>query len=291
MPNNNVLMFHSYKGGTGKSLISTNVAGALVNQGKKVAIFDFDFLGPGLFSSFQSYIDSTTKPKFYYLNDLIFKGNSNLEIEDVLIDISNDRNPPESKFYVALANPEPAEINNLARLNRAQYMEAFRKILMVQEYLFTELKIDYLIIDAGPGFRFDVANAMMISDVIISVMKPSESDVAGTKHLLKSISAFIGGRLQGLVINRDVHNNANPGIHDKFPSSDVQLLKSHQEEMLEDILNYTKDLNISLFGSIPCLCDVSRGENGVRIITQDFPDHIFSKSINNIIQNIQSKFK
>ena len=286
MPNSSVWMFHSYKGGTGKSLISTNVAGALANQGKKVAIFDFDFLGPGLFSSFHSFVEKSSKSKIYYLNDLFFKSNSNLEIEDVLIDISGNE-----QFYVALANPEPAEINNLARLNRNHHMEAFKKILTAQDYLLKELKIDYLIIDAGPGFRFDVANAMLISDVIISVMKPSEPDVAGTKHLLKSISAFIGGRIQGLVINREVHNNATPGVYDRVSSTDVQLLKSHQEEMIEDILNYSKDLNVSLFGSIPCLCDISRGENGVKIITQEYPEHHFSKCIYEIIDNINAKFK
>lgn len=287
---NNVLMFHSYKGGTGKSLISTNVAGALVNQGKKVAIFDFDFLGPGLFSSFQSAVASSGKQKIHYLNDLFFKNNSNLEIEDILIDISREVDPPGSKFYVALANPEPAEINNLSRLSRNHHMEAFKKILTVQDYLLNELGIDYLIIDAGPGFRFDVANAMLISDVIVSVMKPSEPDVAGTKHLLQSISAFIGGRIQGLVINREVHQHASPGVYNTSPD-DVQLLKSHQEEMVEDILNYTRDINVSLFGTIPCLCDISRGENNVKIITQEYPDHYFSKCIYEIIDNITAKFR
>ena len=288
MPNN-VLMFHSYKGGTGKSLISTNVAGALVNMGKKVAIFDFDFLGPGLFSSFQYHVQKANKSKIYYLNDLLFK-NNDLEIEDILIDISRDVDPEGSKFYVALANPEPAEINNLARLTRTDHMEAFKKILMVQDYLLKELKIDYLVIDAGPGFRFDVANAMLISDVIISVMKPSEPDVAGTKHLLKSISAFISGRVQGLVINREVHHTANPGVYNNN-LGDIQLLKSHQEEMVEEIKNYAKEINVSLFGSIPCMCDISRGENGVKIITQEYPNHYFSKAINEIIENINSRFK
>ena len=150
------------------------------------------------------------------------------------------------------------------------------------------MKIDYLIIDAGPGFRFDVANAMLISDVIISVMKPSEPDVAGTKHLLKSISAFIGGRMQGLVINREVHHTANPGVYDKN-ISDIQLLKSHQEEMVEEIIKYAQDINVSLFGSIPCMCDISRGENGVKIITQEYPNHQFSQSINGIIENINAR--
>ncbi|MHA2365151.1 MAG: ParA family protein, partial [Candidatus Hodarchaeales archaeon] len=214
-----VFMFHSYKGGTGKSLISINVAVGLVKQGYKVALFDFDFLGPGLFSTFVSKETQDIK----YLNDLFFKPTLNRNIKDTLMDVSHESDPEGSKLFVGLANPDPAEINSMLRLTKAQSMEAFRNILIAQEYLFDELNVDYLIIDAGPGFRFDVANAMMISDVIISVMKPSESDLAGTKRLLKSISAFVGGKLQGIVINRAVSPQANPGYPIK------NLLKSRQE--------------------------------------------------------------
>ena len=131
---------------------------------------------------------------------------------------------------------------------------------------------------------------MLISDVIISVMNPSEPDVAGTKHLLKSISAFISGRVQGLVIFREVHHTANPGVYINN-LGDIQLLNSHLEEMVEELKKYAIEINVSLFGSIRCMCDISRGENGVKIITQEYPNHYFSKAINEIIENINSRFK
>ena len=125
------IMVHSYKGGTGKSLISLNFACTLVSQGKKVALLDFDFLGPGMFSSFKKYRREKTK----FLNDVFFNPNSNVDIEEVLLNVKDPTDPEESEFLVGLANPEPSEINNLSRLNKNQFMEAFRKILLVQEFL------------------------------------------------------------------------------------------------------------------------------------------------------------
>lgn len=282
---NLTIMMHSYKGGTGKSLISLNAAAALMRRGKKVVLLDFDFLGPGLFSSFMQHTQSS---KTKYLNDLFFRPNTSVGIEDILIDIKQDGDPKESAFYVGLANPEPAEINNLSRLNRNQFMEAFRKTLMMQEYLTQEQKIDYVIIDAGPGFRFDVANSMVISDVICSVMKPSESDLEGTKHLLKSVSAFVSGQKQGIILNRSVSSDATSGVI--RAEGDIPILKSRQEEIVDEIINYSKRLNVPVLGSIPCLCDVSRGENYKTIISREYPDHIFSKAINEIIENILAEF-
>jgi len=275
-------MFHSYKGGTGKSLISMNVAAGLVNQGKKVALFDFDFLGPGLFSTFVPSLSRGDMENIKFLNDAFFKPAASIDVGEVLIDITRDTD--KGKLYVGLANPEPAEINSMLRLTKTQSMEAFRKILLSQEYIFDELKVDYLVIDAGPGFRFDVANAMMISDVITSVMKPSESDLAGTKRLLKSISAFVGGRTQGIVINRAVSHEANPGYEGL-----ENLLKSRQETIIDEIVKYSANLGVPVFGTIPCLCDVSRGETHQTIITREHSNHVFAKAIYDIINSIDKE--
>ncbi|MEM2046020.1 MAG: P-loop NTPase, partial [Candidatus Bathyarchaeia archaeon] len=45
-----MIAVHSYKGGTGKTLISTNLAAALAKQGEKVCLMDLDFRAPSLAS-------------------------------------------------------------------------------------------------------------------------------------------------------------------------------------------------------------------------------------------------
>ncbi len=45
-----IIAVHSYKGGTGKTLLSVNLAATFAKDGKKVAIFDLDFRAPSLFA-------------------------------------------------------------------------------------------------------------------------------------------------------------------------------------------------------------------------------------------------
>ncbi len=279
-----VLMFHSYKGGTGKSLISVNIAASLVGKGFKVALLDFDFLGPGLFTTFIPSLEDSEIENVLYLNDAFFKPLRDVSIDKVLLDMTNKTDPKGAKFYVGLANPEPSEINSMIRLSQKQVADSFRKVLLSREYIYDQLGIDYIIIDAGPGFRNDVAFAMLISDVIISVMKPSEADLEGTKRLLKSTSVFVGERIQGIIINRAVSSDANPG----YPEL-KNLLESRQESIVSEIIDYSRKLSIPVFGTIPCLCGVSRGESHQRIIAREFPDHIFSKVIEKIIESINTE--
>ena len=45
-----IIAVHSYKGGTGKTLLSVNLAATFAKLGKKVCVFDLDFRAPSLFA-------------------------------------------------------------------------------------------------------------------------------------------------------------------------------------------------------------------------------------------------
>jgi len=60
-----IVAVHSYKGGTGKTLLSVNIATTFAKQGKNVCLFDLDFRAPSLFAILN-------KPNSeYWLNDYL----------------------------------------------------------------------------------------------------------------------------------------------------------------------------------------------------------------------------
>ena len=93
-------MVHSYRGGTGKTLLATNLAGAYAKN-EKVCLLDFDFSAPSLHGLLK-----VPTPDFW-INDLL---NDDCDIDDVITEI-------QPNLYVGLANPD-AEIF-------AQYADSF----------------------------------------------------------------------------------------------------------------------------------------------------------------------
>ena len=59
------IAFHSYKGGTGKSTISSNISVLLVKRGYNVLLIDMDVYAPTL----QTYFNQTPN---YWINNYLF---------------------------------------------------------------------------------------------------------------------------------------------------------------------------------------------------------------------------
>ena len=75
-----IIAVHSYKGGTGKTLLSVNLAATFAKAGKKVCIFDLDFRAPSLFA-----ILKAENAEFWF-NDYL---NNTCDAEKVLVDLSS----------------------------------------------------------------------------------------------------------------------------------------------------------------------------------------------------------
>jgi len=266
-------LFHSYKGGTGKTLISLNVSLELARQGNRVVLFDFDFLGPSLYAVFEN-------PRERYLNDAFYGAQ---ELRDCLIEKQEIKGIEPGSFRVGLANPEPVEINRLARLDKNQHRESFGKILRSQEDLYSE-KTDFIIIDSGPGFRMDTANAFMISDVAGFILKTTDSDIKGTERLLKSfLGAFASEKLQGLILNRVVHNTACP-----WTGAEHQV-HTGRNVFVEQTRELAERYNVPIFAELPCLCDIGRGDLPDSMIVTKYDNHPFTQGIRVIISGMSQK--
>ena len=114
-----IVAVHSYKGGTGKTLLSVNLAAAFAKHGKKVCLFDLDFRAPSLFAILK------VGNADYWLNDYL---NGTCDIDKVLLDLSS-RIPGNGKFFVALANPSTEAIREMSAKDRKWEMRALGKLL------------------------------------------------------------------------------------------------------------------------------------------------------------------
>jgi chromosome partitioning protein len=99
-----IVAVHSYKGGTGKTLLSVNLAATFAKHGKKVCLFDLDFRAPSLFAILK--VEDTE----YWLNDYL---NEKCSIDKVLIDLSS-RLKGKENFFAALANPTTEAIREMS---------------------------------------------------------------------------------------------------------------------------------------------------------------------------------
>ena len=65
-----VITFHSYKGGTGKTTLATNLAALLAKKGNNVCIVDIDVYAPSLHSYFGDKVQNKINHKIILLENV-----------------------------------------------------------------------------------------------------------------------------------------------------------------------------------------------------------------------------
>ncbi len=265
--------FNSYKGGTGKTNTSLNCAVQLTRLGNNVCLLDFDFLGPALFAVFGTREGT-------YLNDAFYE---NAPLDDVLFEYKNPRlNENGGNLLVGLADPKPEIISKASTYSEDEHREAFSIMLEFQEILEDEFAVDYIIIDTGPGIRRDVANALLISDAIALVLKPTKADLEGTKlvvnHMMKGIAQ---DKFLGLIMNRSLDRSWQD--HATLESADHEY-----NTITQGLHSFAKENEVFILADIPCYCDIARSQSD-KIVILEYPDHPFSQEISNLASNVKMK--
>ena len=251
-----IVAVHSYKGGTGKTLLSVNLATMFARQGKKVVLFDLDFRAPSL-------VAILNMPNAeYWLNDYL---NGTCEIDKVLIDISN-KVPGEGKFFVGFANPATEAIRDMSAKDRKWEMRALGRLLSLRNSLLNEKGFDYILFDTSPGLQYSSINAIVAADLVVVATTGDRSDVDGTRRMLRELYNLFEKKT-GLVINKVL---------------DASSL-SKRQEMSKKIREVYQ---VPMLGLVPCFCDILRAEGGL-IFCRDKPDHPFTKILGEMAQKIE----
>ncbi len=99
-----IIAVHSYRGGTGKSNLTANLATALAAQGRRVAVIDTDIQSPGIHNLF----DLDGAEYHHTLNDFLW---GNVPIGETVYDVSAAAGIQDpGKIYLIPASTKPDDI-------------------------------------------------------------------------------------------------------------------------------------------------------------------------------------
>jgi septum site-determining protein MinD len=253
-----IIAVHSYKGGTGKTLLSLNLAATLTKRGKKVCLLDLDFRAPSL-----STILKIEKAEGW-LNDYL---NGTCGIEKVLINLS-DKFQNKGEFFVGLANPATEAIREISAKDRKWEMRALGRLLALRNSLLNDKGFDYLIFDTSPGLQYSSINAIVGADLVIVATTLDRSDVDGTRRMLGELYDLFEKKTE-IVLNKALFD-----VSSKTKRDEVQ---TKIQEMY----------NAPLLGVIPCFCDVLRAEGNI-IFVYEKPEHPLTKILDEIADKIDN---
>lgn len=164
-----ILAIHSFRGGTGKSNLSANLATALALQGKRVAIFDTDLASPGVHVLF----GFTAQPGDATLNDF-------LQGDASIMSCAHEVTPEpvkRAKGHIWLV-PGSMDSDRIARLLREGYeVERLNDAMFA---LIDDLNLDVVLIDTHPGINEETLLSTAIADCLLMVMRPDSQDYLGS---------------------------------------------------------------------------------------------------------------
>lgn len=252
-----ILAVHSYKGGTGKTLLSINLAAAFAKHGKSVCLFDLDFRAPSLSTLLK--IDKAE----CWLNDYL---NALCDINKVLLDLS-DRVGNSGKLFVGLANPSTEAIRDMSAKDRKWEMRALGRLLALKTSLLNDKGFDYLILDTSPGLQYSSINAIVSADLVLVATTFDRSDVDGTRRMLRELYDLFEKKTE-IVLNKVLDGSLRSG-------------KDDVDTKLKDVYQ------VPLLGIVPCFCDVLKAEGGV-IFAEEKPEHPFTRIVGEMANRIEN---
>ncbi|MCD6032287.1 MAG: Cobyrinic acid ac-diamide synthase [Thermomicrobiales bacterium] len=185
-----IISIHSFRGGTGKSNTTANLAAILAEQGRRVAVIDTDIQSPGIHILFGLVGDEISAS----LNDFLWHGRA---IEEAARDVTpSGAAPAGGKLFLIPSSTKPGEI---ARVLREGYDA--QRLTQGLRQLVEELRLDVLMIDTHPGLNEETLLSLVISHALLIVMRPDQQDYEGTGIAVKVAQGLQVPRML-LVVNK-----------------------------------------------------------------------------------------
>ena len=241
---------HSFKGGTGKSTISANIAVSLALEGKKVGVLDLDLAGPGLHVLFEMKPDSIKNT----LNDY-FTGQC--PATDIAIDLTDQLHLKQGKLVFVPASFKAEDIVKV--LSRGYEIGMFRNALDVISKMHD---LDYMIIDTHPGIEKSTLISMGVCDINLIVSRMDSQDIFGTGVMLEVTKVLEKPQIL-------IANMIPPGV-------DREKVKLRLETLF----------NTKVVTAIPFYTEILRALSSEVFVLKN-PDHDFTFALKPIISTLE----
>ena len=258
-----VVSIHSYRGGTGKSNFTANLATTVALQGHRVGVVDTDLPSPGIHNLFCLEPEQVNSALNHYLWD-------EAPIESVAYDVSarvginsvsdGNHNASGAGGGQLFLVPSSVKADDIARILKDGYdvkrmNDGFRQLVKT-------LKLDYLFIDTHPGLSKETFLSIAISHVLLLILRPDKQDYQGTA-VTADVARQLKVRKMLLAINK-VYNSLN-----------VDALKQKVEETFHE----------TVAGAFPLSEDmVQLASEGVFCVK--YPEHPVSQEFRKVAQQI-----
>lgn len=225
-----IISIHSYRGGTGKSNTTANLAALLAADGAKVCVVDTDIASPGIHVLFNMEEDDMSPT----LNEYLWGKH---DIEETAHDVTqnvvkNTGATIKGQIYLI---PSSIKASEIARILRENYdvgllNDGFKEVV-------EKMNLDYLLIDTHPGLNEETLLSIAISDALIIIMRPDQQDYQGT-----IVTVDVAKKLDVpelfIVINKvpsewmqDGGTRLREEVHEKYDST-VGAIFPHTDEMM-----------------------------------------------------------
>ncbi len=217
------IAIHSFRGGTGKSNTTANLACLLAGMGRRVGIVDTDLQSPGIHVLFG--LDA--KGPGYALNDFLW---GKCEVTRAAYDVTAAAESSSGGRLFLI--PASIRAGDIARVLHYGYdvnllKEGYHRLI-------GDLSLDFLFVDTHPGLNEETLLSIAISDILLILLRPDHQDYQGT-----SVTVEISRQLEVprtcLVLNKVPENFDRAALAAKVSAAydcKVVGVLNHEDQMM-----------------------------------------------------------
>jgi len=252
-----IVSIHSFRGGTGKSNTTANLAAQVAMAGKRVGVVDTDIQSPGIHVLFGLDESKMGKTMNDFLHDKATIREIGFLIGEHTGDVEGRSKLKGKNLWLFPSSIRGREISQILKEGID-----FNRLNEGLQSTIKEFDLDYLFIDTHPGLNEETLLSIATSDILIIILRPDNQDLQGT-----SVTVDIARSL-------DVPNLMLM-VNKALPKYDFAVLKNDIQ---------TK-FNAPVAGILPLSFDMADNASN-DLFSLRFPDHDWSIALREVAQAV-----